>query len=229
MKKMNKKWIVSCLVILLIGIGIIFNFTSDNSVEKELYENLSQINAVYVDSGLVEQTKEKIKEKEDQIGDPEIDQYLLQIGIAQMYELLGDGVNAYEHLLDATETLPQKSLAYRNLGILLVNAEVYEDGESYLRRAIEAETTIAQNHTALIDYYTRFKSGDEREIEQIFKNARESTNDNTNVLRLYAIWLEEKGDYIYALDIWKLILRNGGANTSVERRIESLTEKINSN
>jgi len=95
----------------------------------------------------------EIARLEGMLGKGEEADYILYVGLANQYHLLGDGKKEYEYLGRAlTEDADHTGLAWHNMGQLLARLEVLESAKVAFERAIAAEPHIIQYHRAYIDF-----------------------------------------------------------------------------
>lgn len=223
---MKKKAIIAAAVVVIVaGAAVAFGvYNSNNKVFSLENEEINwNIDPLYKEEDQKAAAKVRIEEfKQDEENEP----YSLNVAIAQQYELMGDGKAAYNHLLDAIELEPTKSLAYSNLGNLLDRAGAYMSAKKAFMKAAEVEPQFAQNHISLAKFLTARYADDRQAIEDAFVVGLERTGD-TNLLKEYAAWLEDREDYQAALAVWEQVLTHNPSNKEVvEDKIVELKAKV---
>ena len=109
----------------------------------------------------------------DQSGaDDDPTDYILYVGIANQYELLGDGRHAYESLgravaIDSIHT----GLAWHNLGNLMVRFRAYKTARIAYAKAVEAQPSVEQYHIARLQFLSAHFAEDDSAIEAAFGEA----------------------------------------------------------
>ncbi len=92
-------------------------------------------------------------------GKGKYDDYDLYVGIANDYDLLGDGAAAYQNYNRAVSIHPDKGLAYANLGHLMDELGAYHTAVDAYAKAVAVEP-LPQYKTTQTDYlHWRFPSG----------------------------------------------------------------------
>lgn len=120
--------------------------------------------------------------------------YILYIGIANQYELLGDGREAYEYLgralkIDSTKT----GLAWRNLGSLLERLGAPNTARAAYAHAVEAQPHIIEFHLARLRFLVNSFSEDTAAVEAAFGEAEEASGETPEVLQIKAEWYKKTG------------------------------------
>ena len=231
---MNKKILIPIVAILVvISIGL-YMYGTRNVLGQDLSSKeisaLHTIASVYTKQSDLDTHQGLVKTYKDQIGKGISSDYDLNVAIAQQYGLLGDGENAYAYLQKAIKIDSEKSLAYLNLGNLFTNAQLYDKAADAFKMAVSVEPQYAQNHMALIDFYTKYKPNETSKIQSIFDDARKHTGDDVNILKLYAQWLTDTKNYVKAIDVWKLVLRQyPDSKDTIQREIDRITKKLDNN
>ncbi len=109
---------------------------------------------VYLDGGTLEaKARGAIVRLEGLLGSGEFTDYELYVSIANQYELLGDGRNAYEYFGRAVreDTANNTGLAWHNLGVLLARLGALETARIAYEKAAEIQP-IQQYLNALEDF-----------------------------------------------------------------------------
>ena len=111
----------------------------------------------------------EISRLEDLLDEEGSNDYILYVGIAGQYILIGDGENAYEYLgkalaLDSENT----GLAWHNMGRLMETLGAYDSARIAFDRMIEAQPLPAY-YMSKIDFLERHFPEDIEEIEKTKK------------------------------------------------------------
>ncbi len=185
---------------------------------------------VYKDGGSLEtRAKDEIARLEALIGTGEYPDYQLYIGIAQQYELLGEGKKAYEYLnkalaIDSTTT----GLAWHNLGVLFVRFGAFNTARVAYAKAVEAQPEIMQFHIARLTFLAQNFKEDAASIEGAFAEAQAEFGDAAQVLQVKAEWLASTGKTAAAIAAWKTArtLLPANMHASVDAEIARLQAKL---
>ena len=98
--------------------------------------------------------------------------YILYVGIANQYMLLGDGKSAYEYLGRALQIDPTKTgLAWYDLGVLLEKVGAFNTARIAYARAVEAQPQVEQYHIARIQFLMSKFSEDRAALQAAFEEA----------------------------------------------------------
>lgn len=144
-----KKLAIPFGVLVAIIIGVFVAFSVGNRDSEEVFSLVSGERPVWDISGIYEGNKELEARAQNEIeklnslrDSAEFSEYDIEIGIAQQYELLGNGERAYQHLLAAIEINPARSLAYSNLGVLLGKAGARESAKVSFEMALDRDDNV---------------------------------------------------------------------------------------
>lgn len=222
---------IGALIALIIIIGLFFVLKGGESENKYFSlsdkDNVSEINWDLPTINSTDESKERA-EKGIEIVEKtknEIDTHEYHMTLATNYRLLKDGEKAYQEYLLAIETLPEKSLAYGNLGELLESAGAINSARTAFEKARDLEPQFSQNHSALIDFYIRNFSEEKEIISDTYKKAIEHLGQNEDILKSEASWLEMNGDIQGALSIWKKLLPVSENKAAIQAKIRALETK----
>src|SRR3989344_5223455 len=161
----------------------------------------------------------------DQSGkDDDPTDYSLYVGIANQYELLGDGKQAYEYLgravsIDPTET----GLAWHNLGALMVKLGALKTARTAYAKAVEAQPGVSQYHIARLEFLTDRFAEDTSAVEGAFQEAEAQFGDDASILQVKAAWYTKTlryQDAITALETMRRLM--GGSDAGIDREIARL-------
>ncbi|MBI2610563.1 hypothetical protein HYW60_01335 [Candidatus Kaiserbacteria bacterium] len=145
--------------------------------------------------------------------------YILYVSIANQYELLGDGKAAYEYLgralrIDSTKT----GLAWRNLGALMERLGALNTARIAYARAVEAQSQIAEYHTARIQFLIAHFAEDTAAIEAAFGEAEVGLEGTApEIQQIKAQWYESIGMTQEAIEALREMERLMGGNVPTIR------------
>lgn len=114
---------------------------------------------------------------------------ILSVGIANQYELLGDGKKQYEYLERAikADVNVTSGLPWHNLGVLMERLGALETA-----RAAYEKSTLVQPikfyHYAYLEFLTTRMKDDAADIEKEFAAAIQNLGQDTDILSLYSAW-----------------------------------------
>lgn len=115
---------------------------------------------------------------------------ILSVGIANQYELLGDGKKQYEYLgraikadVNATSGLP-----WHNLGVLMERLGALETARAAYEKSTLVQPKIKFYHYAYLEFLTTRMKDDAVDIEKEFAAAIQNLGQDTDILSLYSAW-----------------------------------------
>ncbi|MFA4833836.1 MAG: hypothetical protein WC619_03240 [Patescibacteria group bacterium] len=166
---------------------------------------------------LIKETKENIKK------DPEnLDNYL---SLGLYYKSLGELKKAENSYLDGLKIDDKFYLYYLNLGNILVDMRDYGSAkESYLK-AIENKAVEPNSYLKLADLLAIQIKAPDGEIREVYSEGLKNTNNDPNICRSYASYLEEIKEDNAAADMWQLCLSKDPNNEAIKGIIEELRNK----
>ena len=141
--------IVTILILLMAGVWwFVFNPQHASYdfqfVQGESIDNWSFKGAYTGDAELEAKAQSEIKRQKGRYGNPENDptDYIINVGIANQYELLGDGQMEFEYLMYALAIDAKNTgLAWHNLGKLLERLGAYKSALLAYDAAVAAQST----------------------------------------------------------------------------------------
>lgn len=101
---------------------------------------------------LVAKANADLKNLTNLLGKGTYDDYDIYIGMANDYDLMGDGTNAYQNYNHAISIHPDKGLAYANLGHLMDELGAYHTAADAYAKAVAVEPSVAQYQNAQRDF-----------------------------------------------------------------------------
>ena len=180
---------------------------------------------VYNTPELATSVQKNIEVLKKKLGEDGIDMYDIHLSLAQQYMFIGEGEDAYTHLVHAGKIDPGNSLSYQTLGWLMGSLGAMDAAENSFIHAISIEPQIVQNHLALIGFYINQNASPEK-VDAAFTHALEQSGRAHNVLVEYAQWLEGKKDIAHAIVVWEEVLKNDPQNMPVKDKITQLKKKL---
>ncbi len=159
----------------------------------------------------------KIEEaKED--GNP----YSGYLGVANTYRQLGDfskSLDAYSVVIDK---YPNDFLVWHNLGVLHEDMQQYLEAARAYSRSIDNKPVESMAYLKLADLYVRY-SNDSSKAQEVYEEAVVNTEENIQVLKFYAAYLEDVlQDNQEAVIIWNKVLEKDPNNQDIKDRILDL-------
>jgi tetratricopeptide (TPR) repeat protein len=188
----------------------------------------------YEDGGdLEKRTRDLIARLEGQLGgdqsggDDNPTDYELYVGIANQYELLGDGKAAYEYLGKAISIDPVKTgLGWRNLGALLERLGAVNTARSAYSRAVEAQVHIMEYHIARLEFLVRHFPDDATTIDAAIAEAEAQFGETPEILQIQAQWYEKTGRMSDAISAWTKLQTIMGQDATIESEIARLKRSL---
>lgn len=144
---------------------------------------------VYTDTPeLVMQAKNEIKRLSDSLATATSSAMILSVGIANQYELLGNGKKQYEYLGRAIRADMANGLPWHNLGVLMERLGAYQTA-----RIAYEKSTIVQSQYPLYQYaYLEFliarMKGETIDIEKAFAAAEKNIGKTQDLNDLRSEW-----------------------------------------
>lgn len=145
---------------------------------------------VYTDNPeLVTKAKEEIKRLSDLIGKGTYTDMALYVGIANQYELLGEGSPEYDYLGRAIEAGGTASgLPWHNLGVLMERLGALETARVAYEKATLIQPEMKFYHYAYFEFLTTRMKEDAVRIEKEYAAALSNLGQDSDVLSLYSEW-----------------------------------------
>lgn len=113
---------------------------------------------------------------------------ILSVGIANQYELLGDGKKQYEYLERAARTNPENGLPWHNLGVLMERLGAYETARIAYEKSTLVQPELKFYHYAYIEFLTSRTKGDTANIEKAFSFAEKNIGKTQYLTELRTEW-----------------------------------------
>lgn len=227
----NTKIIGGALAIVLLAVlgwsllGERSEKTANFSLNASVLPQVWKYAGVYSAPELATNVQKNIETLNKKLGEDGADTYDLHVSLAQQYMFIGEGKDAYTHLVHAGEINPKNSLSYQTLGWLMESLGAMDAAEDSFNHAISVEPQIVQNHLALIMFYIKQNTSPEK-IDAAFIHALEQSGRAHNVLVEYAQWLEGRKDIARAIGIWEEVLKSNPQNIPIKDKITQLKKKL---
>jgi tetratricopeptide (TPR) repeat protein len=225
MKNKTAQSIVVLLMVVILSI-LSFNFLKDD-FDADFPEIENEIET-YVSESRKEKALQNIEQLQNDLDSLGKDKrYSSLIQLALNYKLLGQKYEVREYLIQAIEHNQDKTVAYLEFAKIYAKDDQLSDSEKMYQKAIELEPESVHVHVNLIEFYKTYYPQKESLIQDSFDKARNATGENEQVLLLYAQWLEERGEAIRSLDIYKFILNSDLKDPyNIQPKIEVLFNEI---
>ena len=151
----------------------------------------------------------------------------LQQGIE--YEKKGELDKAINSYKKASEVSPKEYVPYSNAGSAYYSMQKFAEAEDHFLKAIELQPNNVSVYTKLYDLYYYGLNRDKEQMNAFFADATKNTDNDINIVKLYAMYLEEIKDYKSALSIWQSLLEFEPDNALYKVKVEALQKKIEAN
>jgi len=113
----------------------------------------------------------------------------LYVGIANQYELLGDGKQEYEYLSRAIgEGGESAGLPWHNLGVLMERLGALQTARVAYQKATLVQPSLNQWHFSYIEFLTTRMAGDVPTIEKAFAFAFKNIGQDPDILSFQTEW-----------------------------------------
>lgn len=195
------------------------------SIDQTLLPSEWQYKGLYTTPDQIAKIENNIKGFQGRTGATTEEKYDLAITIAQEYMRIGKGQEAYDHLVDAAKIDPVNSITYQTMGGLFESLNALPAAETALKKGIEVQPHIPQNHLALINFYKK-QAREAIQIDDAFNTALDETKQNGNVLMEYGQWLEEEKRFADALSAWEKVSNMNPGIIAVKEKVAELKTKV---
>lgn len=146
---------------------------------------------VYADDpALITKANAEIKRLLSLVGEGSYSDTALYVGIANQYELLGDGSLAYDYLgraikadVNATSGLP-----WHNLGVLMERLGALETARVAYEKSTIIQPEMKFYHYAYFEFLTIRMKDNSVAIEKEFASAIQNLGQDADMLQLYSEW-----------------------------------------
>ena len=141
---------------------------------------------------LKERAKTERERLEKLLGKGEFSDYDIEIGIAEQYALVGEGEEAYEHLLNAIMLSEVRSLAFVNLGTLLGKVGAPKSAKIAFEMALDRDDTV-QNRIQYIQHLEQYFADDLDLVESSHTLAIKKFPESEVLQQRYNSWKKLHG------------------------------------
>jgi len=170
--------------------------------------------------------EEAVKKYQDQIarGDSQGERTMLRpyLYLGINYESLGELELARRAYLKAAEVNQASDIPWSNLGSLYQQMGSLRLGKEALLTAVRLNPQNSLVWQKLIELYFKMNET-EGNIEALYQKAITSTDSNIELVRDYALYLEQLGRHNDAIKQWQIIL----AKTKEKPQLDGIKDKIN--
>ncbi len=113
----------------------------------------------------------------------------IYVGIANQYELIGDGKNQYDFLIQAVrEGGTASGLPWHNLGVLMERLGALETARVAYEKSTLVQPQFKFYHYAYLDFITKKMKDDVVDIEKAFTAANKYFATDADIIQLRAEW-----------------------------------------
>ncbi len=139
---------------------------------------------------LILKAEAEIRRLEDLVGKGTYPDTTLYVGIANNYELLGNGARQYDYLGRAIRADEEGTtgLPWHNLGVLLARLGALETARVAYEKATIVQPGLKQWWYAYLEFLTTRMKSDTAAIEQAFAEATAILGQDPDILALRAEW-----------------------------------------
>ncbi len=137
---------------------------------------------------LIEKAENEIKRLSGLLATATSSAMILSIGIANQYELLGDGKNQYEYLERAARTNPENGLPWHNLGVLMEKLGAFKTARTAYEKSTFVQPELKFYHYAYIEFLTSRTKDDVVNIEKAFAFAEKNIGNTPYLTELRTEW-----------------------------------------
>lgn len=137
---------------------------------------------------LVAKAGSEIKRLSDILATATSSYMITAVGIANQYELLGDGEKQYEYLGRAARTNPENGLPWHNLGVLMERLGAFRTARTAYEKSTIVQPEFKFYHYAYIEFLTSRTKDDVANIEKAFAFAEKNIGKTQYLIDLRAEW-----------------------------------------
>lgn len=137
---------------------------------------------------LIAKTQAEIKRLSGLLSTATSSAMILSVGIANQYELLGDGKKQYEYLDRAIRENPENGLPWHNLGVLMERLGAYTTARGAYEESTLVQPELKFYHYAYIEFLTSRTKDDTARIEKAFAFAEKSIGTTPYLIELRTEW-----------------------------------------
>jgi len=142
------------------------------------------------------------------------------------YEQAGELDKAIDSYKNASKAAPKEYVPYSNLGTVYKNQKDFVKAEASFRKALEINPKALSVYNKLYELYRYDLRKHPDFLMPFFVAAVKATDNNIDMVKLYAFYLEDINDPQSALPIWQAFLKAEPNNEVYKAKIKSLEAKI---
>src|SRR3989344_6447974 len=113
---------------------------------------------------------------------------ILSVGVANQYELLGDGKKQYEYLGRAIPAEEMNGLPWHNIGVLMEKLGAYKTARTAYEKSAFVQPEMKFYHYAYIEFLMTRMGDDTEIIEKAFAFAEKNIGQTPYLIQLRADW-----------------------------------------
>lgn len=137
---------------------------------------------------LTAKAQAEIKRLSEQLATATSSAMILSVGIANQYELLGDGKKQYEYLGRAIRSDATNGLPWHNLGVLMERLDALQTARIAYEKATLLQSQLSVYHYAYLDFLIQHMKDDTAGIEKAFAWAEKNIGHAQYLTELRAKW-----------------------------------------
>ena len=148
----------------------------------------------------------------------------LQQGI--QYESTNELDKAIDAYQKAAQAKPEAYIPYSNLGSIYERNKEFLKAEEAFKTALSIDPQSISVYRKLYELYRYDLKKPSHEMTPFFSDAFEKTNNDIDLMKLYAFYLEDVNDLESALIVWKAFLQAEPGNEIYAAKVKSLEARI---
>ena len=148
----------------------------------------------------------------------------LQQGI--QYESIGELDKAISAYQKAAQVKPEAYVPYSNIGSIYRQNKEFAKAEEAFKKALSIDPKSISVYRKLYELYRYDFRKHPNQMTLFFSDALKKTDNNIDLMKLYAFYLEDINDLEPALAIWKAFLQAEPNNELYVAKIKSLEARI---
>ncbi len=137
---------------------------------------------------LVAKAQSEIQRLSEQLKTATSSAMILSVGIANQYELLGDGKNQYDYLTRAIQANPENGLPWHNLGVLMERLGAPQTARVAFEKSTLIQPELAVYHYSYLEFLIQNMKNDTVGIEKAFRAAEENIGPKQYLAELRSQW-----------------------------------------
>lgn len=141
---------------------------------------------------LAAKAKAEIERLSGLIGKGQYSDVTLYVGIANQYDLLGDGKREYDTLANAIKASETLGLPWHNLGVLMARLGALRTARAAYGNAAFLQPELKFYHYAYLDFLTERMSDDAISIEKAFAAAAQNIGQDAYLSQLRSRWEQSR-------------------------------------